>query len=75
VFPATRSRLGSITALAVGTTLTVLSEPIHRGSLSNARDALEERRSQDGATVVGLAQFTDRVPRGSSRDARHSSAS
>jgi hypothetical protein len=59
VFPATRSRLGTFTALAFDATLTVLSEPIHRRSLSNARAAMEERQYQDRAAAAGLQQFND----------------
>ncbi|MGQ0846002.1 MAG: hypothetical protein ACT4QF_17905 [Sporichthyaceae bacterium] len=60
VFPATRSRLGTITALAFDATLTVLSEPIHRGSLANARNALEARRTEDLAAQANWRQFSDR---------------
>jgi hypothetical protein len=63
VFPTTRSRLGTITALAFDATLTVLSEPIHRRSLSNARAAMEERQYQDRATAVGWQQFNELAPR------------
>jgi hypothetical protein len=59
VFPATRSRLGTFTALAFDATLTVLSEPIHRRSLSNAREAMEERQYQDRAAAAGWQQFNE----------------
>ncbi|MGQ0463849.1 MAG: hypothetical protein ACT4QG_00870 [Sporichthyaceae bacterium] len=58
MFPATRSRLGTITALAFDATLTVLSEPIHRGSLANARNALEERRTAELAAQANWRQFS-----------------
>jgi len=60
VFPATRSRLGTITALAFDATLTVLSEPIHRGSLANARNALEQRRTDELAAQANWRQFSER---------------
>ncbi len=60
MFPATRSRLGTITALAFDATLTVLSEPIHRGSLANARNALEQRRNEDLAAQANWRQFSER---------------
>lgn len=60
MFPATRSRLTTITALAFDATLTVLSEPIHRGSLANARNALEQRRADDLAAAANWRQFTER---------------
>lgn len=62
VFPASRSRLGSITALAFDATLTALSEPIHRRSLSNAREAMQERQFQDRAAAAGWQQFVERAP-------------
>ena len=62
MFPAARSRLGTITALAFDATLTVLSEPIHRGSLANARHALEQRRAEDLAAQANWRQFTERSP-------------
>lgn len=58
MFPATRSRLGTITALAFDATLTVISEPIHRGSLANARGALEQRRTEDQAAQANWRQFS-----------------
>lgn len=61
VFPASRSRLGTITALAFDATLTVLSEPIHRGSLANARNALEQRRSEELAAQANWRQFSERT--------------
>lgn len=60
MFPAARSRLGTITALAFDATLTVLSEPIHRGSLANARNALEQRRLEELAAQANWRQFTER---------------
>ena len=62
VFPASRTRLGSITALAFDATLTALSEPIHRRSLSNAREAMQERAVQDRVAAAGWQQFVDRAP-------------
>jgi hypothetical protein len=46
--------------LAFDATLTVLSEPIHRGSLANARNALEQRRAEDLAAQANWRQFTER---------------
>lgn len=60
MFPASRSRLGTITALAFDATLTVLSEPIHRGSLANARNALEQRRTEELAAQANWRQFSER---------------
>lgn len=62
MFPATRSRLGTITALAFDATLTVISEPIHRGSLANARGALEQRRAEDQAAQANWRQFSQAGP-------------
>jgi hypothetical protein len=41
-----------MTALAFEVTLVVLSEPILRGSLANARNALDERRAQELALAT-----------------------
>ncbi|HZE65172.1 MAG TPA: hypothetical protein VE081_00990 [Sporichthyaceae bacterium] len=56
------TRLGAITALAFDATLTLLSEPIHRRSLANARSAIEERRAVDAAANAGWATVADRLP-------------
>ena len=61
VFPSTRSRFGSVTAFAFDA-LTVLSEPIHRRSLANARTAIEERQAFELANQAGLRQLHDRLP-------------
>jgi hypothetical protein len=57
-----RTRLGALTALAFDATLTLLSEPIHRGSLANARGAIEERRARDAATSANWTTLADRLP-------------
>ena len=56
-----RTRLGAITALAFDATLTLLSEPIHRGSLANARSAIEARRAEEATTHAGWANVADRL--------------
>jgi hypothetical protein len=57
-----RTRIGAITALAFDATLTLLSEPIHRGSLANARSAIEERRALDAAATAHWNKLADRLP-------------
>jgi hypothetical protein len=57
-----RTRIGAMTALAFDATLTLLSEPIHRGSLANARRAIEERRALDAATHAHWNNLADRLP-------------
>jgi hypothetical protein len=57
-----RTRIGAITALAFDATLTLLSEPIHRGSLANARGAIEERRALHAAANAHWNNLADRLP-------------
>ncbi|HEY2832686.1 MAG TPA: hypothetical protein VGJ14_09695 [Sporichthyaceae bacterium] len=57
-----RTRIGAITALAFDATLTLLSEPIHRGSLANARSAIEERCAVDAAANAHWNNLADRLP-------------
>jgi hypothetical protein len=59
---AARTRIGAITALAFDATLTLLSEPIHRGSLANARGAIEERRALDAAANAHWNNLAHRLP-------------
>jgi hypothetical protein len=56
-----RTRIGAITALAFDATLTLLSEPIHRGSLANARGAIEARRAEEASARVGWTTVADRL--------------
>ena len=56
-----RTRLGAITALAFDATLTLLSEPIHRGSLANARQAIEARRAEEATVHAGWTHVADRL--------------
>jgi hypothetical protein len=56
-----RTRLGAITALAFDATLTLLSEPIHRGSLANARKAIEARRAEEAIASAGWTNVADRL--------------
>lgn len=56
-----RTRLGAITALAFDATLTLLSEPIHRGSLANARNAIEARRAEEATAHAGWTTVADRL--------------
>jgi hypothetical protein len=56
-----RTRIAAITALAFDATLTLLSEPIHRGSLANARGAIEARRVEEASAQVGWTTVADRL--------------
>ena len=56
-----RTRIGAITALAFDATLTLLSEPIHRGSLANARSAIEARRAEEATAHAGWTNVADRL--------------
>lgn len=56
-----RSQVGSIVGLAVDVSLTVLSDRVHRGSLANARRALDERHESDQAAALSWREVADRV--------------
>jgi hypothetical protein len=56
------TRFTAMTALALDATLSLLSEPIHRGSLANARGAIEARRADETAARVGWSTFTEQLP-------------
>lgn len=57
-----RTRFTAMTALALGATLTLLSEPVHRGSLANARGAIEARRAEESAARAGWSTFAEQLP-------------
>ncbi|GAA0638537.1 hypothetical protein GCM10009547_48420 [Sporichthya brevicatena] len=60
MLPTSRTSLGSIVALVADASLSVLSERVHRGSLTNARLALDERQTADLATQAVLRQLARR---------------
>lgn len=64
VFASPRAQLGSIVSLAADVSLTLLSDRVHRGSLANARRALDEKRDYDLGSARMLREFEDRARRG-----------
>jgi hypothetical protein len=56
-----RTRITAMTVLAFDATLTLLSEPVHRGSLANARGAIEARRAEQAAALTGWSTLTEPV--------------
>lgn len=63
MFDAPRAQLGSIVSLAADVSLTMLSDRVHRGSLANARHALDERHALDLGSAALLREFEDRTRR------------
>jgi len=64
VIGTSRAQLGSFVSLVADASVTLLSERVHRGSLTNARLALEERRTVDPgfqATIRDLEARTRRA--------------
>ncbi len=59
-----RAQLGSFVVLAADVSLTMLSDRVHRGSLANARRALDEKRDADLGTQRIIREFEDRARRG-----------
>lgn len=57
-----RAQLGSIVSLVADASLTMLSDRVHRGSLANARRALDERRSAELWSQTAIREFEDRAP-------------
>ncbi|HUR75273.1 MAG TPA: hypothetical protein VMZ00_13425 [Sporichthya sp.] len=55
-----RAQLGSIVSLVADASLTALSDRVHRGSLTNARAAIEERMVADAGTQALLREFEAR---------------
>jgi hypothetical protein len=56
------TRITALTALALDATLSLLSEPVHRGSLANARGAIEARRADEATARAGWSTFTEQLP-------------
>ncbi|MBA3743446.1 hypothetical protein [Sporichthya sp.] len=57
-----RAQLGSIVSLVADASLIMLSDRIHRGSLINARGAIEERMAEEAGTAAFLREFEMRAP-------------
>ena len=54
-----RARLGSLVTLVADASLSALSERVHRGSLANARRAIEETRAAEAQSQAVLAQLRE----------------
>jgi hypothetical protein len=61
VITTSRAQLGSIVALVADASVTLLSERVHRGSLANARHALEERVVADQGAQAVLRELEARA--------------
>lgn len=61
-----RNPLGSIVLLLADASLSALSDRVHRGSLANARRALEDSRAAEAAShaqvQAGLREFAALAP-------------
>jgi hypothetical protein len=55
-----RAQIGSIVSLVTDASVTLLSERVHRGSLANARHALEERHISDQGLQAALYELEAR---------------
>ncbi|MGQ0630799.1 MAG: hypothetical protein ACT4P1_07120 [Sporichthyaceae bacterium] len=58
-----RQQFNSVLSLAADVSLTILSDRIHRGSLANARAALDTRRERDLGSLRTWSEFQDRARR------------
>jgi hypothetical protein len=57
-----RAQLGSLVGLVADASATLLSERVHRGSLANARHALEEHHAVDRSLQTTLRALEARRP-------------
>ena len=57
-----RAQVGSIVSLVADVSLAALSERVHRGSLANARRALDESRDAEAQAQVLLREFESLAP-------------
>lgn len=57
-----RAQVGSIVSLVADASLTALSERVHRGSLINARRALDESRDAEARAQAMLQEFEALAP-------------
>lgn len=64
MFASPRAQVGSIVSLAADVSLTLLSDRVHRGSLANARRALDDKRDYDLGSQRIIREFEDRARRG-----------
>ena len=55
-----RAQLGSIVSLVADASLTALSDRVHRGSLTNARAAIEERLAAEAGSAALIREFESR---------------
>jgi hypothetical protein len=55
MFATTRAAFTDVTTTAFSVAVTALTEPIHRRSLANAREAIEQRHREDAAAAAHLA--------------------
>ncbi len=62
VITTSRAQLGSIVALVADASLTALSEGLHRGSLANARRAMDESRDAQAQTDAMLREYEALAP-------------
>jgi hypothetical protein len=60
VIGTSRAQLGSFVSLVTDASVTLLSERVHRGSLANARHALEERSVVDQGLQTALRELEAR---------------
>jgi len=58
VITTSRAQVGSIVSLVADASLAVLSERVHRGSLANARRALDETRAAEAQAQAILREFS-----------------
>ena len=55
-----RAQFGSIVSLVADASLTALSDRVHRGSLTNARAAIEERLAAEAGSAALIREFESR---------------
>ena len=55
-----RAQLGSIVSFVADASVTLLSERVHRGSLANARHALDERHIADQGLQAAIYELESR---------------
>jgi hypothetical protein len=60
VITTSRAQLGSIVSLVADASLTALSDRVHRGSLTNARAAIEERMAVEAGSQALIREFEAR---------------
>ena len=64
MFAGPRARLYNLAAMTLDASLTVLSGPVHRRSLSNARRAIFERQERDLGARPAWREMEERIRRG-----------